>query len=207
VGAAKSYPEMIKAVIFDFGGVLAEEGFREGLRAIGLKNGLDPDVFFSTARELIYESGYVSGLAAEIVYWGLLREKAGITGSDEDNRQEILTRFILREEMFNLADSLKSCGIVIAILSDQTNWLDEINARNPFYERFDFVFNSYRMKKTKRDPEIFRDVCSAMGLLPEEALFVDDNADNVMNASRMGLKTALFTDQTSLLGEIKTLLG
>jgi putative hydrolase of the HAD superfamily len=37
---------MIKAVLFDFGGVLAEEGFREGLKAIGVKNGLDPDDFF-----------------------------------------------------------------------------------------------------------------------------------------------------------------
>jgi hypothetical protein len=36
---------MIKAVVFDFGGVVAEEGFREGLKAIGRKNGLDPRVF------------------------------------------------------------------------------------------------------------------------------------------------------------------
>jgi FMN phosphatase YigB (HAD superfamily) len=28
---------MIKAVLFDFGGVLAEEGFREGLKAIGMQ--------------------------------------------------------------------------------------------------------------------------------------------------------------------------
>ncbi len=35
---------VIKAVLFDFGGVLAEEGFREGLKSIGRKNGLDPEV-------------------------------------------------------------------------------------------------------------------------------------------------------------------
>ena len=29
---------MIKAVVFDFGGVLATEGFKEGLKAIGMKN-------------------------------------------------------------------------------------------------------------------------------------------------------------------------
>jgi hypothetical protein len=31
---------MIRAVVFDFGGVLAEEGFREGLKSITRKNGL-----------------------------------------------------------------------------------------------------------------------------------------------------------------------
>jgi putative hydrolase of the HAD superfamily len=52
---------MIKAVIFDFGGVLAEKGFRKGLKAIGIQNGLNPDSFFMTAAELIYQTGYVTG--------------------------------------------------------------------------------------------------------------------------------------------------
>ena len=56
---------MIKAIMFDFGGVLAEEGFREGLKAIAEKNGLDPDLFYETAKELIYESGYVTGRSDE----------------------------------------------------------------------------------------------------------------------------------------------
>lgn len=37
---------MIKAIIFDFGGVLAKEGFREGLKSIAEKNGLDPSQVF-----------------------------------------------------------------------------------------------------------------------------------------------------------------
>ena len=44
---------MIKTVIFDFGGVLAEEGFREGLLAIARENGLDPDAFFFEVDSLI----------------------------------------------------------------------------------------------------------------------------------------------------------
>ena len=32
----------IQAVLFDFGGVIAEEGFRKGLSYIALLNGLDP---------------------------------------------------------------------------------------------------------------------------------------------------------------------
>jgi putative hydrolase of the HAD superfamily len=31
----------IKAVLFDFGGVLAEEGFRNGLQALAREQGLD----------------------------------------------------------------------------------------------------------------------------------------------------------------------
>ena len=36
---------MLKAVLSDFGGVIADEGFLSGLQAIGTENGLDPDAF------------------------------------------------------------------------------------------------------------------------------------------------------------------
>ena len=60
---------MIKAVLFDFGGVLAEEGFREGLKVIGRKNGLDPEEFFAVTSDLIYTTAYVLGMANESAYW------------------------------------------------------------------------------------------------------------------------------------------
>jgi putative hydrolase of the HAD superfamily len=56
---------MVKAVIFDFGGVLAEEGFREGLKVIAENNQLDAEVFFRIAANLICETGYVTGAASD----------------------------------------------------------------------------------------------------------------------------------------------
>ena len=42
----------IKAVLFDFGGVLAEEGFRQGLMAIAGQYDLDPQAFFTLPLKL-----------------------------------------------------------------------------------------------------------------------------------------------------------
>lgn len=184
----------IKAILFDFGGVLADEGFREGLRSIGRKNGLNPDEFFITATELIHKTGYVTALSDEHSYWNILREKTGIAGSDEELRREILGRFTLRTSMLDCAKRLKSSGYVMGVLSDQTNWLDEIEEKNPFFHHFDYVFNSFHLKKSKRDPSLFRDVCTVTGLKPGEVLFVDDNADNIGRAKAEGLKTILFVD-------------
>lgn len=178
---------MIKTVIFDFGGVLAEEGFREGLRAIGTENGLDPDDFYKTASELVYRTGYVTGTSDESAYWDSLREKTGITGSDRELTEEILKRFTLKERMIKFVEKLKSSGFTTAILSDQTSWLDEINQKTPFYHYFDHVFNSFRLKKSKKDPSVFIDVCSEMGFKPEEVLFVDDNIENIKRARGRGL--------------------
>jgi putative hydrolase of the HAD superfamily len=183
---------MIKAAIFDFGGVLAEEGFKEGLKAIGREKGLDPDYFYTISGELVYETGYVTGRSDEHSYWNAVREGTGITGDDEDLREEILKRFRLRSEMIEHVEKIKSSGRIVAILSDQTNWLDELNQRTPFYHHLDYVFNSFYLGKTKRDPSIFKDICDKLGLKAEEVLFVDDNLDNIKRASSQGLRTIHF---------------
>lgn len=194
---------MIKAVIFDYGGVLAEEGFREGLKAIARSNGLDPESFFMTADELIYETGYVIGMAQESDYWDVVRKKTGIRGEDDDLREEILKRFILRQEVIEYVKRIKNSGLITAILSDQTNWLEEIAEETSLYQHFDHVFNSFRIKKGKRDPSVFRDVCNAMGLNPSEVIFVDDNIENIKRASSEGLNVIHFRDMEGFEEEIR----
>lgn len=185
---------MIKAVIFDFGGVLSEEGFKQGIESIGEQSGLTPENFFKTAEELIYKTGYVTGRIKEPAYWNALRNMTGITGSDKEFRKKILKRFILRTKMLKIVKKIKSSGLITAILSDQTNWLEEINQKTPFFHHFDYVFNSYRLHKGKSDPSVFGDVCSAMGLSPEEVVFIDDNSENIQRARSKGLNTIHFKD-------------
>jgi putative hydrolase of the HAD superfamily len=192
----------VKAVVFDFGGVVAEEGFREGLRAIGEKNGLNPDDFYAAASELVYQTGYVTGMTDESAYWKAVRRKAGITGDDTELREEILKRFVIRPEILEYAERIKSRGLITAILSDQTNWLEEIDRKTPFFQYFDFVFNSFRLKKGKRDPSIFRDICAMMGLSPDQVLFVDDNIGNIKKAACEGLKALHFSGISSFRTEI-----
>ncbi len=190
---AKTEQGMLKAVLFDFGGVIAEEGFWTGLRAIGKENGLDPDAFFKTVDELIYETGYLTGKADEALFWNAVRNKTGIRRTNAELRNGILKRFVLRPDMIASVDLLRSMGLIVAMLSDQTNWLDELDRQTALFPHFDTVFNSFRLHKSKRDASVFRDVCSALGVKPEETLFVDDNIEHIKRAQGQGLQTIHFT--------------
>lgn len=198
---------MIRAVILDFGGVIAEEGFREGLKAIAQSNGLDPEEFFNIADSLIYETGYVKGLIDEGLFWEKLKKKTGIKGDDKELREEILNRFILRGDVLDLVDHLRRKGIITAILSDQTNWLDEINEKKPFYHHFDYVFNSYKIGKGKREAGTFLYICSLLNIQPEKAIFVDDNPNNIKNAEREGLYSILYRDLYQTKRRIEEILA
>ncbi len=195
----------IKAVVFDYGGVLAEEGFREGLMAIAVANGLSPTHFFKIATEAVHDSGYLTGRAPESVYWDDLRQRAGIRGADEELRREILTRFVLRPWMLELVKALRRHGRIVSILSDQTDWLDELDRRDDFFKEFDTVFNSYHIGMGKRDPEVFTFVADRLGLQPSGILFIDDNEGHVERAAAKGLQTVLFRDRESFMREMASL--
>ena len=194
------------AVIFDFGGVLAEEGFREGMKAIGRDNGLDPEDFYRISSDLVYQTGYITGGCDEHSYWNAIRQKTGVKGDDQEFREEILKRFKLRPEMTAMVEKIKSSGFIVAVLSDQTNWLDELDQRTPFHHYFDYVFNSFHLKKTKRDPSIFRDVCALLDLRPGEVLFVDDNLENIKRSISQGLRAIHFKGVREFRIEIKKII-
>ena len=189
-------------VLFDFGGVLADEGFHQGLMAIGREQGLDPELFFRTADRLIYETGYLVGQASEEAYWRALREQTGIRGSDSEFRAEILTRFVMRPAMLMHVDRLRGEGSTVAILSDQTNWLDELDGMNSIFRHFDAVYNSFSIHRSKRDPAVFREVCAALATAPDRALFIDDNAGHISRAAEQGIRTILFTTVAAFEAEL-----
>jgi len=193
----------INAVLFDFGGVLAEKGFEEGLRAIAIRHGLDKKAFYNSVLDCIHAIGYITGHANEQTFWQEIRNKTGIRDDNTTLRNEILSRFILRPWMFDMVKRLKASGVGVAILSDQTNWLDELNERDDFFRFFDFVFNSYHLGKSKVDPSHFADTISLLGSTPGKLLFIDDTAAHCETARKAGIHAIQYVDRESFLKDIR----
>jgi putative hydrolase of the HAD superfamily len=199
--------DSIRAVLFDFGGVLVEEGFREGLHALARQQGLDPQAVHLAAYDAIYESGYVLGRGTEDEFWRLLCRKAGLCGEIEPLRQAIAARFALRPLMLGVVRALSRRGYVTAILSDQTDWLDRLDAELHFFQDFDKVYNSYHLGKGKRDPSIFDDVLSDLGCTPRQAVFVDDDSGNCERARSRGLTAVLFLNEDQCIHDLEAAVG
>ena len=196
----------VKAILFDFGGVLAEEGFRNGLVALATEQGLDAGAMPATAMRAVYDSGFVLGRGSAADFWALLRERSGLEGEDDVLTLRILDGFIIRPWMIELVRGLHVRGYITGILSDQTHWLDELDQRDHFYKDFDHVFNSYYLGKGKRDPELFNDVASTLGLTPGEVLFVDDDDGNVLRARSTGMQAIRYLDRDSFERELNARL-
>jgi putative hydrolase of the HAD superfamily len=187
----------IKAVLLDYGGVIAEEGFRNELAAMAREQGLDPRAVILVARRVVYESGFVLGRGSEATFWAAMRADSGLQGSDAELTKRVLDAFVLRPWMIEYVRQWRAQGMITGILSDQMHWLDWLDARDHFFRYFDHVFNSYHLGKGKRDPGLFFDITNELALPPATILFVDDLASNVQRAQAAGWQAILYEDRTS----------
>jgi putative hydrolase of the HAD superfamily len=189
--------QSIKAVLLDYGGVIAEEGFQNGLRAMAREQGLDTDTMMDVARLAVYETGFVTGTGSEQMFWAYMREGTGLRGSDPELTKRILDGFILRPWIIERVRQWRAQGYITGILSDQTHWLDWLNERDHFFVYFDHVFNSYHMGKGKRDPGLFYDIAEQLQLPPAGILLVDDMKSNVERAQAAGWQAIHYVDRAS----------
>lgn len=197
----------IHAVLFDFGGVLAEEGFRNGLQALAAQQGLDVETMPNAGMRAVYDSGFVLGRGTASDFWALLRKRTGLSGADEALTNKILEGFTIRGWMINVVRRLRKQGYITGILSDQTHWLDSLNEKYHFSEEFDRIFNSYYLGKGKQDPSVFADVAADLGMPQSDIIFVDDDINNVARARKSGMHAIQFIDRQSFEAELGRLLN
>ena len=197
--------EPINAVLFDFGGVIAEEGFHNGMVAMAREQGLDDEAIAGVATQAVYDSGFVLGRGTAADFWKLMQERIGLQGEEDVLTARILEGFVVRSWMIELVQRLRANDYITGILSDQTHWLDELDNKYHFSEVFDHIFNSYYLGKGKHDPTLFADVAASLGLAPAAILFVDDDAGNVVRASDAGMQTIHYVDRESFLARLEKL--
>lgn len=197
----------IRAVLFDFGGVLAEEGFYNGLIDLAEEQALDAKAMPKEGMKAVYDSGFVLGWGTVSDFWALLRRRTGLEGDDDFLTDRILDGFQIRPWMIELVRSLRNQGYIVGILSDQTHWLDELDQIDHFYQEFDCIYNSYYLGKGKHDSSIFTDVATDLNLMPRQVLFIDDNKDNIQRANEMGLRSIHYVSYGDFISALGSVLG
>jgi len=97
-------------------------------------------------------------------------------------------------------------GRKMALLSntDICRWTF-IKGRFPEILFFDAFALSFDVGVMKPDPEIYREALGGVGARPENAVFIDDLAENVEGARRLGMQGIHFTPRTDFAAELAAL--
>ncbi|MBQ8141381.1 MAG: HAD family phosphatase [Clostridia bacterium] len=192
---------MIKNIVFDFGQVIVhfEPSYMAG------KYVSDP-----ADAKLLEETVF------DRLYWDRL--DAG-TISDEETVSAVKARLPERlhaaaekiyynwiynipeiDGMRELINKIKAqYGARVYLLSNISTYFASHSDEIPALRLFDKCIFSAVCRKVKPSREIFKYLCSECDILPEETLFVDDNAANIAGARSVGINGYLFDGNAARL--------
>lgn len=106
----------------------------------------------------------------------------------------------LRPEVIDIMNNLREQGHRVVVLSNTnalhtTFWPDEYPQ---IYAAADHVYLSQEMGMRKPESRIYQRVLESEGFSAADAVFFDDNADNIEGANQLGITSVLVTGRETL---------
>lgn len=193
---------MIRAVLFDWGGVMVEGGrwFADYVEE-RLNVTLADNKALSAAH-----SDMSAGKIGQSEFETILKESTGIEVLPDDFwwPEDLLTMI---PEMHDFCQDLRERGYVTGILSNMSEVSAKKIAESGGYDQFNTLVISYSVGASKPHPKIFDFAVKKTGLRPEEIVFVDDHENNLAYPSSIGIKTVLAKNTDQIIKDINALLG
>ena len=198
---------MIKAIIFDFDGPIVTRDSEEIFKRHEAKHLLEA----GSLKKIMDEYSHGANLAQyETIFEFYEKTKPSINLAAEklnDILREVNLTVRVRPEMINYIEKLKK-KYKTAILSNYNSELENL-IKNVFkiYHLFDVVVNSYNLKISKPNPEIYRHTLKELNVKADEAVFIDDKERNTKVAEALGIKSIVFKNFEQFKKELNKILN
>lgn len=183
----------LELVLFDFAGVLVEDGFRD----LG-----EYEEGFGIAKNALqisknkYWLDLRVGEITENEFWIKTLSDAGIQPADnfiKMVREGVLNSHIPYKSAFELARLFKSTGMKVGIMSNTCEkWLTYWDNKYGLSKLFSPIITSYELGYAKPDGRYFSEARKKYGIEPSRTLVLDDQEDNAEAAKSAGYQAALF---------------
>ena len=197
----------LRAVIFDFGGVLVRtqsQARRESwARRLNLSVAELNDIVFGA------ENGHAEQLGqwTEDEHWDWVGRRIGLSGDSLARfRRHFFANDVVDADLLAQVDRLRVAGYHLGLLSNAGGGARRIFEQYGVLHHFDSVTISAEEGVMKPDPRIYRIALARAGVAPEEALFVDDAIENVEAARALGMQAIHFQDPAAARQEITKLV-
>ena len=209
---------MIKAVLWDFGGVLTSSPF-EAFTQYEQANGLPVDFIRSinatnpdTNAWAQFESNQMSAQAFDAAFAAESEARGHLIRG-----QSVLALLSgdIRPRMVQALKQIKQTHVVGCITNNVKSGQGAVMARSESKARaiaevmalFDTVIESSLVGIRKPNPEIYLMACRALSIDPTQALFIDDLGINLKPAKALGMTTIKVLNEAQALQDLSAALG
>lgn len=208
---------MIKAALFDFGGVIltspfdafaryeAEHGLPDGfLRGLNATNHHD-NAWARFERNEVGFTEFCALYEAEAEAAGRRIDAAAVIALlSGDLRPQMV------EALRRCKERLKTACLTNNVVSMDTSGPDPEGRRAQLADvmkLFDVVVESSKVGVRKPEPEFYRIACDLLEIEPAEAVFLDDLGVNLKPARELGMTTIKVVDPDTAIAELEAVVG
>lgn len=198
----------IRAVIFDYGGVIVQMMDETPRQQLADRLGIDLDSFYHH----IFESESARlGSRGEITFarhWGYVCAQLGVPAGEEAAALEaFLAADGVNHDLMSWIRLLKQRFKTGVLSNAWDNLRGLLVDRWQVAEEFDDLVISAEVGLVKPDRRIYELAVKRMGVLPEEAVFFDDLIDNVSGAQAAGLHAFQYKNLDQAQWDLQSLVN
>jgi putative hydrolase of the HAD superfamily len=196
--------DRVKAIIFDWGGVLCEETALGLISYFSKALQVAPEPLVSAFRPFL--PAFQKGEISEDDLWQGMCVVLKIERPYNQSLWGDALRaiYVPNMEMFALASRVKDKGYTVGLLSNA-----EMAAMAFFHEQgyamFDAAVFSCAEGTRKPEQRIYEIALERLNVKAHEAIFIDDRADFIAGAKRLGIQTILFKDHEQVRRDLISL--
>lgn len=202
---------MIRAVLFDFGGVISSSPF-EAFAHLEAERGLPAD-FIRTVNATNPDTNAWARLERGEVdletFGSLWSDEARSLGHELDGR--LVLERLAGEIRPQMVEAIRSCrtNYKTACLTNNFTRAEAMLSEEvaAVYRLFDAILESRVLGVRKPDPRFYELACEALDVAPDECVFLDDLGVNLKPARQLGMHTIKVTDPDMALTELGDLVG
>ena len=205
---------MIRAVLWDFGGVILTSPFEafnryeqeQGLpmdfiRSVNTRNA-DDNAWARLERDDLSPAGFDAAFAGESEALGHRVPGADVLA---------LLSGAVRPEMVVALDRVIAAGFATACLTNNVLSDDTAAVKRPdvaaVMARFDHVVESSKVGVRKPEPRFYEIACDLVNVAPDHCVFLDDLGINLKPAQAMGMTTIKVTDPDLAIDALESVVG
>jgi len=198
----------IKAVVFDYGGVISFQPEPEEIESLAAKAGAEKEQFETMLWSLRGE--YDRGKISARQYYTMVLTRLGIS-MDEKNLDELIKMDYDNWKNINpgtvaLMEDVKRAGYTLGILSNMPlDFLVWARENVPVFSLPQVSVFSCDVSLIKPEKAIYQVLLTQAAVSGGELVFFDDRAENVRSAEELGIKAFIWKDPDNARRELISL--
>ena len=197
----------IRAVLWDFGGVITTSPF-ESFARYERENGLPADFIRGLNAANHHENAWAKLERSQVGFdeFCTLYEAEAIEAGHAIDARAVLACLAgdVRPEMVQALRRIKAEQLKQACL---TNNFNTMSRENPILALFDVIVESSKVGVRKPEPRFYEIACELLAIEPDEAVMLDDLGVNLKPARELGMRTIKVTDPDEALRELEDIVG